>query len=198
MFPLGLVALGIGSFLLYDMRRVDQQEENPFSQVVTEKSMISYYDKLEDFMTPRGFGTEQEIEHLVRVVSFIEGSLSHMNTGMNIESEKSLTKSGRIWKEFIQKHKGGSRESNTIAVNYVTASNPELVLALSLGEALPNLVLESGQKITFSPQGETSQELVEWAQQASLRGKGQALSYDGIDWSYLVEELETTLDQWQK
>lgn len=183
------MALGGVSLLMYEKRRLDKEEEHPMSQKVSEKGMIQHFIRLKDFMTPRGFDSEIEITNLIRTGAFISGGLSHMNIGMVMETEKSLTKSGRIWKDYKILYKGESKVTKEIRVNYVTASNAELATALMLGEALPQVQLSENIKLVFSPVGEGS-EVISWVESAQEGVSDNPLMVGGVDWRLLESRVE--------
>lgn len=189
-FPIGLMLLGAVSLFLYEKRRVDQTEETPMTRRVTEKGVIAHFNKLSEFMYPRGFSNDEEITHLLRTTAFIEGSLSPMNTGMVVRSEKALTKVERIWKKYELVFEGvGKKPPERISVNYVKASDAEIALALSLGEALPNTKLSQSLILEFSPKGESGA-FEEWLLEAKEKAKENVLMVGGYDWEFLVEKLE--------
>ena len=194
-FPVGLIVLGVVSLFLYEKRRLDKVEENPMTKAVTEKGMISHFQKLNDFMSPRGFTTESEITNLVRTAAFIEGSLSPMNTGMAVKSEKALTKAGRIWKEYQIEFEGQEKKNpERLFINYVNASNAEIAVAVSLGEALPNIKLDRSIVLEFTPEGEGSS-FYDWVSTAKDRANDNVLMVGGIDWAFLVENVEEFISE---
>lgn len=186
-FPIGLVFMVIGSLLVYEYRRVDKQAETPMSQPLTPKGMVGHYKKLTEYLSPRGFRGKEPQLRLQQTESFIGGTLGYMNTGMNVLSENALTREGRIWKSYKLKFKGAGVKSDLhFQVNYVTASNEELAVAMALAEALPNQTLLTGVELIFLPDGETTLVPEEWGREARSRGAGNALCYDGVDWDYLT------------
>lgn len=196
-FPMALIFMAGGSLILFEQRRADGQDETPLSQPVTTKGLLSHYKKLEEFMTPRGLGTEKEVENLMRTTAFIEGSLSYMNTGINVESEKVHTESGRIWKSYRFHVKGRSSDDpQTFLFNYQSVSNEELASIIALAEAFPNMNLARDVTVEFSPitpyKGE--HELVKgYLEEARRRGEGNVLCHAGIDWNFLAETLQDQL-----
>ncbi len=194
-FPLGLMILGGVSLFLYEERRVDQTEETPMTRRATEKGMISHFNKLNEFMSPRSFKNDAEVTHLLRTTAFIEGSLSPMNTGMVVRSEKALTKIGRIWKKYEIVFDGVRKKApERISVNYVNASDAEIALAVSLGEALPNVKLERNLVLEFSPLGQ-SNAFTEWLEEAKVSAKDNVLMVGGYDWELLVEKVEAFINE---
>lgn len=191
MFPLCLFGMALVGFFLINERRQDQQEETPMSQPVTEAALVAHYKKLESYMSPRGFDTPQALERLQRTGAYVEGCLSYMNTGLNVDRQKALTKAGRVWQSYSHHHKGKARgENNVIRVNYQECSNVELAAALTLAEALPKAELKYDLVIVFSPAGETT--LSEWVREA-LSGSDNALDYDGVRWSVVEKHLKQHL-----
>lgn len=187
-FPLGLVGMVIGSLFLFQERRVDQQEENPLTQRITGKGILDHYKKLEDYMTPRGYESEEEIDKLLKTEAWIGGTLSYANTGLNTKSETVHTESGRIWKEYTFSL-NGQRKMETVRLNYAELSNVELAAVMAYAEALPRSNREV--KIIFSPIGNTEESFIsKEALRAAEIGKGNALNYDGVDWDYLAEKLK--------
>lgn len=193
-FPVGLMVMGVASLFLYEHRRLDKQTEHPMSQAVTQKGMISYYKKLDDFMSPRGLSSESERKNLIRTTSFIEGTLAPVNTGMVVRSEKVLTRDGRIWKSYSVEFDGvDTSKVQTISINYCEDDNVELLMGLVLGEALPRVQLKNPVKLIFTPEcgGDVFKEITA---QAKLRGAGLSLNYGGVDWEFVEEELLNKID----
>ncbi len=194
-FPMGLIAMVVVGLLLHEQRRVDKQEENPMGQRVSEKAMMAHYTKLKDFMTPREFASPVGQQNLVRVSAFIEGSLSPMNTGKIVESENALTTHGRIWKQYSIVYEGKSKkDSVNYTFNYQSGDNVELAVALMIAEVLPDKELENTVTLTFAPEGGEN-EITQWAKEAKLRGEGMSLSYDGVDWVYLNDQVVSLVEQ---
>ena len=159
------------------------------AQRITVQGMVAHYKKLEDYMTPRGFGDEAEKQNLIRTQSFVEGTLSPMNTGMVVTSNKALTQNGRIWNAHTLVFEGKKkRDPLELVVNYTTASNAEVALGLTLGEALPKAKLSRTVKVIFHPEAESEKLFSKWVVQATKQGEGLSLAYDGIDWEYLQEQ----------
>ena len=178
-FPLGLIVMGIIGLLLYEQRRVDKEVEQPFSTPLNTSRLVGYYTKLNDFMSPRGF-TESELTNLIRTTSFIEGSLSGVNTGMIIDKELALKKNGRLWSSFSIDYEGDSSKEEDIEViniNYVNGSNKEIALGLAIGETLPGLNLSKSLQICFSPIGPPSI-LSDWGEPP-------------LDWNDLTRQAES-------
>jgi len=93
----------------------------------------------------------------------------------------------RVWKNYVLEFKGKGTEKQ-LKVNYLEASNAELAVALAIAEALPNQELDSRFEIEFSPVGKSSV-IADWVKEAKLRGVKQPLYEDGIDWTYLKEQI---------
>jgi len=138
-------------------------------------------------MSPRGFENPQQLQKLVMTTSFIDGSVSPINTGMSVSSEIMHKEAGRVWKNYVLEFKGKGTEKQ-LKVNYLEASNAELAVALAIAEALPNQELDSRFEIEFSPVGKSSV-IADWVKEAKLRGVKQPLYEDGIDWTYLKEQI---------
>lgn len=198
-FPIALIVMAAGSLLIFEMRRVDQQEENPISQPITAKGLLNHYKKLGQYMTPRGFKTEQEVVNLTRTTAYIEGTLSFMNTGMNVVSEKGETEAGRIWKTYTFHIKGKKKEQEQVlSYNYRTSNNEELACVLALAEALPNMELSKGVILKFTPNEMNTEAplITDAIQEARKKGAENALCYDGIDWDDLSKSLQSYLKKY--
>ncbi len=191
-FPLLLIGMVIVGMLLYEQRRVDKVAEHPRSQQVTTQGIVANYTKLRDFMSPRGFENPQQLQKLVMTTSFIDGSVSPINTGMSVSSEIVRKEAGRVWKNYVLEFKGKGEEKQ-LKVNYLESSNAELAVALAIAEALPNQELNSRFEIEFSPVGESSV-IADWVKEATLRGVKQPLYEDGIDWTYLKEQIRDYIE----
>ena len=157
-FPLALMLMGIRSLFLYEQRRVHKLVDQPSATPIEEVHLKQYYLKLTHFMSPRNFDPTLQT-NLLRTCAFIEGSLSGVNTGMNIHTTPPLKKNGRLWKGFLVKYEGrksGKQDIELIEINYVHDSNKEIALGLAIGEALPGLDLKHSIHIHFTPSSEDS------------------------------------------
>ena len=73
------------------------------------KSLRDATSKLEDLVGERGYVGESSQIGLRRAAALIEGTVGPNNLGYKVESDKGLTKEGRIWKNYWidGKEKGG-------------------------------------------------------------------------------------------
>lgn len=192
-FPILLIGMVIVGALLYEKRRTDKTEENPIARSVTVKNLVANYIKLRDFMHPRGFSNQGEVQNLTRTAAFIDGSIATINTGMRVESDLSLTEAGKLWKYYQIKF-GEKETTNTLSINYLKASNAELSVAIMISEALPQKDLQEGLIITFSPSGDSSPLISKWVAAAKEAGAENSLNEDGYDWNYLQSEILTYIE----
>ena len=187
-FPITLVGMVIMGLVLYEKRRVDKVEEHPMAKKVTIKAIVSHQEKLRDFMTPRSFTDGEDLQRMKMTTSFISGSVDTLNTGMRVDSEIALTESGHVWKDYTLNF-GERGTKQHLTINYAEAKNAEISVALMITEALPQRELDNKFSITFSPTKKTSPLFQTWVTEAELRGKGQSLYADEIDWDYLVKQI---------
>ena len=196
LFPALLLVMVIVGIALFEQRRVDKVEEFPISHEITAKTMVAQYVKLRDFMTPRSFTGDVEQEYMKRTVAFIGGSLSFPNTGMSPEVRKAHTEDKLIWKDYSLSF-GSGKEELEVVVNYASASNAELAVALSMVEVLPRMELSQKLTIRFSPV-ESNGGIDQWVKEARMRGAGQPLMTDGIDWPYLITKVRQYIEVIEK
>lgn len=180
-FFFGLVASSILGIVFYDERAGDDSEEKTRNLPIDQKGLFQNYLKLKEFMSPRGFSNDQEVQNILEVTSFIQGALGKINTGLELESEIVYKAQGRIWKEYTFTIKGESKEEICLGVNYVTASNVTLAQYLTLAESLPREIPQKTIKFRFYPE-KASQDELEILKESQIEGVP--------DWDELTFELQ--------
>jgi len=188
MFPLILIGMVIVGALLYNQRRIDRTEDSPMTREITVKNMVSHYEKLRDFMSPRGFSDQQEVLYSIRTAAFVLGSVDTINTGMHVESKNVLTEAERLWKSYTLRFGKGGIE-RTLTINYITASNAEIAVAIMLTEALPQTELKDRVTIVFTPSEKSSPEIAQWVSEAKQAGIDNPLNIDGYDWGNIQSKI---------
>gem|GEM_PF-5911832 len=188
MFPLILIGMVIVGALLYNQRRIDRTEDSPMTREITVKNMVSHYEKLRDFMSPRGFSDQQEVLYSIRTAAFVLGSVDTINTGMHVESKNVLTEAERLWKSYTLRFGKGGIE-RTLTINYITASNAEIAVAIMITEALPQTELKDRVTIVFTPSEKSSPEIAQWVSEAKQAGIDNPLNIDGYDWGNIQSKI---------
>ena len=122
----------------------------------SEANLRDAADKAEDLIGARDFVTEEGQKTMVQMISFITGSLSSINLGYQIQSDKGEIAEGRIWKNYWVD--SSEDEGKGTLVVWTTYSEREdsasVATLLSVAEWMRGRVFERRVRVAFVTDGE--------------------------------------------
>ena len=108
-------------------------------------------EKIEEAVGERDFETETGQKAMVRLTALIQGSLSSLNLGYQVQSDDGMTKAGRIWKNYWIDSGKQQREGDLLV--WTTYSQEEdsasVAALLSVAEWMRGREFERRVRIAF-------------------------------------------------
>ena len=107
--------------------------------------------KIETLMARRDFESEEGQEEMLRMISFISGSLASINLGYRVENDRGEAKGDRIWKNYwIDSEKATGDDEVLVWTTYSGSQDSASVAALlSLAEWIRGRTFERRIRIAF-------------------------------------------------
>ncbi len=96
-----------------------------------EASLRDAVGKIEDLIGPRDFESKEGQQRMKQMISLLVGSLSSINLGYQVESDRGESQEGRIWKNYwVDSSEKPLRGTVLVWTNYADESDSASVAAL--------------------------------------------------------------------
>ena len=151
--PLGL-ALSVAGALIVKIKEGEKTGMEAVSYLASDFEVANLRDaatKIHGLIGERDFETEAGQKAMQRMTSFVEGSLSSLNLGYQVKTDRGQAKEGRIWKNYWIDSDGSEKNGSLIV--WTTYSRKEdsasVAALLSLAEWMRGREFERKVRIAF-------------------------------------------------
>lgn len=189
----GILAVSVILSLVWYVNREEETWE-PYESQVKVSGIFDNLQKLQTYIGPRGWETEEERKNLRSVTAMIDGWLGPENLGYEVERSRGIERAGRLW-PVLAIQRGGQENQSLVGISQGD-EGAGLAVAFALAELEGHFEGENGVALIFYPPG------LEWGATLAELGwekkEGPVVKVRQEGAQILVEGLETAPRGWEK